>query len=508
MSASEGEDDYANDYEDDFGSDDEESGDGTDRSSVSKDDHGYNSAVESAACGSTTTSTSSSREEEAEEGDCHITTGIDERRQHEESSPCGSTTTSTSSSREEEAEEGDCHNTTGIDERRQEKESPPSFDWPLTDFVSVPPPAAEEVSKQSSPPAHSSPKASQPNILIDTVSPPAVQEDKEAPSLPVKQDEEKKELQPAPNSLSLSTTPDNEATLRQKFVATSSKLVKEAEKNVSLGLRFEKQSEELSRIRAEVKVFRTQLLQGINGGSANVEDYKNVPLSELLRLLKQEPHSENGPLPSSKRTSRTASSSSSPVVDGTPKQLERHLIAEKKRSRLLEKRVAELQTKLDDTGTGAGGGDIDLLKAKVLKLGEKCRIERELKARSARELTVSLEKTQALSDHIEKLMLHLKQEANAKVKALKQLSLSNREVELLQSRTVAMTKRNGRKDQVIADLKEEALMLERELRKMEDKYNELRLKVDWTRTQTTLGLKKKTEEIHRLQGKLAWTKHK
>jgi len=466
MSASEGEDEYANDYEDDFGSDDEESGDGTDRSSVSKDDHGYNSAVESAACGSTTTSTSSSREEEAEEGDCH--------------------------------------NTTGIDERRQEKESPPSFDWPLTDFVSVPPPE----SKQSSPPAHSSPKASQPNILIDTVSPPAVQEDKKVPSPPTKQDEEEKESQPAPNSLSLSTTPDNEAMLRQKFVATSSKLVKEAEKNVSLGLRFEKQSEELSRVRAEVKVFREQLLQGINGGSANVEDYKNVPLSELLRLLKQEPHAENGSLPSSKRTSRTASSSSSPVVDGTPKQLERHLIAEKKRSRLLEKRVAELQSKLDDTGTGAGGGDIDLLKAKVLKLGEKCRIERELKARSAKELTVSLEKSQALSDHIEKLMLHLKQEANAKVKALKQLSLSNREVELLQSRTVAMTKRNGRKDQVIADLKEEALMLERELRKMEDKYNELRLKVDWTRTQTTLGLKKKTEEIHRLQGKLAWTKHK
>ena len=64
-----------------------------------------------------------------------------------------------------------------------------------------------------------------------------------------------------------------------------------------------------------------------------------------------------------------------------------------------------------------------------------------------------------------------------------------------------MVKRNGRKEKVINDLKEGGKILEDQSRLMDEKYMELRMKLDWTRIQTERIIKRKEEEVRQLRAK-------
>ena len=59
----------------------------------------------------------------------------------------------------------------------------------------------------------------------------------------------------------------------------------------------------------------------------------------------------------------------------------------------------------------------------------------------------------ALQDHIEKLLTHLKHEAAAKAKAIEASRRAERELQLLKTRNSALTKRNSSREQVITELK-------------------------------------------------------
>ena len=59
----------------------------------------------------------------------------------------------------------------------------------------------------------------------------------------------------------------------------------------------------------------------------------------------------------------------------------------------------------------------------------------------------------ALEDHIEKLMTHLKHEAAAKAKAMEASKRARKEVEDLQSRNAALSKRGAGREQLITELK-------------------------------------------------------
>ena len=59
----------------------------------------------------------------------------------------------------------------------------------------------------------------------------------------------------------------------------------------------------------------------------------------------------------------------------------------------------------------------------------------------------------ALSDHIEKLMLHLKHEAAAKAKAVEATKRSQRELQELKNRNAALLKRNTDREDLITELK-------------------------------------------------------
>lgn len=296
---------------------------------------------------------------------------------------------------------------------------------------------------------------------------------------------------------------------------TSDRLVKSEEKNLALGLRLERANEELARIKAEVSACSQALLSGLGVDDAT-DKYQNVSLAELLRLRLQESISspsvasstENRPLCNTSNTSNSQHHhhhQHQHVIANTQK-LEGRLVTEKQRSKNLERKVAELQTQLDDANVD-NGNETDL-KLKVSKLADRARTERELRARAEKDLAKSKEQTEVLAEHIETLMMQIKQQASAKSQALKDLSSASREVDLLKSRSVAMSKRNARKDALINDLRNESAALESELQSMQEKYGELRLKVDWTRSQTTNTLKKKNEEIQHLQTKLEFLARK
>lgn len=324
---------------------------------------------------------------------------------------------------------------------------------------------------------------------------------------------------PEPTSPAPSTTTSTTAATTARATSspsTSAKLVKSEEKNLSLGLKLERTNEELVHMKAEVSACSQALLSGL--GVSNAEKYQNVPLTELLRLRLQEVSSSASTVasssPAQKRplcnASNNACTSNTCIGNQHDKpnvqKLERRLATEKQRNKNLERRVAELQTKLD--GASADNDNEGNLKAKVSKLADRARTERELRGRAEKEVAKSKEQVEVLTEHIETLMMQLKQQTSAKSAALKELSSASREIDLIKSRSAAMSKRNARKDALINDLRNESAALDSELQSMQAKYGELRLKVDWTRSQTTNTLKKKNEEIQHLQTKLEFLARK
>ena len=310
--------------------------------------------------------------------------------------------------------------------------------------------------------------------------------------------------------------PDNSSQVQQKMIDTSAKLVKSEEKNLSLGLQLEHANEELARVKSEVSACSQALLSGL--GVSNAKKYQNVPLTELLRLRLQEasssastvasssPAAEKRPLCNASNNTCTSNTCTGNQHDmPNVQKLERRLATEKQRNKNLERRVTELQRQLDAVSTNGNEGD---LKAKVSKLADRARTERELRGRAEKEVAKSKGQVEGLTEHIETLMMQLKQQTSAKSAALKELSSVSREIEMVKSRSAAMSKRNARKDALINDLRNESAALDSELQGMQAKYGELRLKVDWTRSQTTTTLKKKNEEIEHLQTKLEFLARK
>jgi hypothetical protein len=86
-----------------------------------------------------------------------------------------------------------------------------------------------------------------------------------------------------------------------------------------------------------------------------------------------------------------------------------------------------------------------------------------------------------LSDHVEKLMIHLKHEAAAKIKTMDQLRASEKRNETAQLKLGIVSRKAAAKDRLIAELREGSKILEDQLRLMDEKYLELRTKLDYAR---------------------------
>ena len=145
----------------------------------------------------------------------------------------------------------------------------------------------------------------------------------------------------------------------------------------------------------------------------------------------------------------------------------------------LQQRIHNLEEELRNA-LGAAE-DIRALKAKAVALVERIRQEKEDKLRIESEQKQYIKKIEMLSDHVEKLMIHLKHEAAAKIKAVDQLRMSEKRNRSIQESFDLVSRKGAAKDRLIAELREGSKILEDQLRLMDEKYLELRTKLDYAR---------------------------
>jgi hypothetical protein len=321
-----------------------------------------------------------------------------------------------------------------------------------------------------------------------------------------------------------------EEDLGAKLLETSTKLVDESQRSVKIQATMETQKSKLAALKAESDQFRTLLFSGINGGVADTTNYANVSLSSLLRLRLQEADNaveearrnakdsialkeKEAMAPTMSETlprggegvkgaggDDTGVTGESSEIQGVQK-LEAEVAAVLGKNKALQGKYDQVAARLQSALS-----KIDTLTAIANKnslLVERSRTQKELRAQSDMALKLSDKKVSALSDHIEKLMLHLKHEATSKAKAFSSATRANAEVELLRARNAAIMKKNAGRERVIVELKEGAKILEDQLRLMDEKYMELRTKLDWTRLQSERTVKKKEEEARSLRSKFA-----
>ena len=125
--------------------------------------------------------------------------------------------------------------------------------------------------------------------------------------------------------------------------------------------------------------------------------------------------------------------------------------------------------------------DIRLLKGKLMGLVDRARIDKERLLKAESECAFAKKKMEMLRDHLEKLMTHLKHEAAAKVRAQEQLRIKERELYKVEENARIIQRKSSAKDRLVLELREGSKILEDQLRLMDEKYLELRVKLDWAR---------------------------
>ena len=234
------------------------------------------------------------------------------------------------------------------------------------------------------------------------------------------------------------------ASLQQQLYKASRQLVKEGEKNVTLALELEKSKDENKQLKVEIESFRNILLRGINASDPN--NYVNIGLDELLRLRIQE-----------SSTATHESSTSSNDVDSILLQqqsnessveviqaLEQKLGHEAQQYDALQAKYNSLKAELEAYEKQTE--DANKLRLKVSQMVQRLRKEREVKYKVQKDLATEKSKVELLSQHIEKLMVHLKHEAIAKARSMADQSRLQRELEMMKARNTVAAKKNDRKD--------------------------------------------------------------
>lgn len=284
-------------------------------------------------------------------------------------------------------------------------------------------------------------------------------------------------------------------------VFLSDRLVKEGEKNIQLALEVSRVKDELSQLQKQTEKFRQALLNGINDGMGETQRFSNVSLVDLLRIRLQAHSQRDSDVSStSDPSAKPASTHYSLQSKETSNKSSDEVLALKERYSELQRKCSELVQKLDCYKESEQKNNE--LKQKLSRLMDRTRNEKEKREKVNDEVTLANRKIEALSEHIEKLMVHLKYEATSKSKAVSELGRVCRELELCKNQNNILEKKNSSKDKVITELKEAGKILQDQLRLMDDKYMELRLKLDWSRTQTERLLKSKDDELRELRTKL------
>lgn len=167
------------------------------------------------------------------------------------------------------------------------------------------------------------------------------------------------------------------------------------------------------------------------------------------------------------------------------------------------KRIKQLEHELRLSSTSAQ--DIQALRAKVIHMNERIRIEKEYKYRAEGEVAAAQKKIDMLSSHMEKLVIHLKHEGAHKLRLAEQLRVAERENSALSEKCDFISRKSAAKDRLILELREGSKVLEDQLRLMDEKYMELRTKLDYARETGVKKIKKAEKVASDLRIKFALT---
>lgn len=314
--------------------------------------------------------------------------------------------------------------------------------------------------------------------------------------------------------------------LQQHIFEKSEELVRQGEKNLALAEKYEKVKSQWQELRAEVKDVRLTLLRGVAGADVDDTLYQHVKLEELIRLrikaLEHEwlltgspsgsaPAVDSGSLDEAATSEDAASMKAKSThlanvgvfsaMDGLGSigRLERELRLCRSRNKRLQEQTEFLERELQTAMNGLG--EFQALKEKAVEMVSRERVEKELRQKAEANYKEATEKILALSEHIEKLMVHLKHEAAAKTKAMDAQRRIEKEFAECRDKSAALQKKNASKDQQIQELEQGAKILEDQLRLMDEKFIDVRNKLDWTRATSQKEAKKLNSELSSLRMK-------
>lgn len=151
--------------------------------------------------------------------------------------------------------------------------------------------------------------------------------------------------------------------------------------------------------------------------------------------------------------------------------------------------------------------DIALLKKKLEQLSERNRIEKEKCIKAENDGNFAKKKMEILADHLNKLMTHLKHEAAAKVRTQEKLRSHERDLVSSKEKLLVVQAKSSAKDRLVLELREGAKILEDQLRLMDEKYLELRGKLDWARENSEKKIQQAQRKAKELRKKFALLGH-
>lgn len=168
----------------------------------------------------------------------------------------------------------------------------------------------------------------------------------------------------------------------------------------------------------------------------------------------------------------------------------------------------ELTTKIrnlqDELRLALGAAeDIRALKGKLTQMIERVRAEKESKLKAEQEAQGFRKKTEMLSDHLEKLMAHLRHESATKLRLVKQLQEQEELNREIKQNYAVLLKKNATKDRFILEMHEGSKVLEDQLKLMDEKYLNLRTKLDYAREYGAKKLARSEQKAQQLRSKFA-----
>ena len=310
--------------------------------------------------------------------------------------------------------------------------------------------------------------------------------------------------------------------LEQKVTDTEEKLSQEKEKNLYLKERYSKMIENKSALKNDSNQSKEYLYEHlkhlIKRAQKEAERKEqtiktnHICVSELVRLCIQEndvtrivssgtKSKENGSQNPTKKEqdgnkNKGAPKGSAAILRQTQKELD-----------TLEEQNTKLRNALENIEeqmreSKKVGGVIRSMQQKLVKFLDKQTKEKDAAFFVGKEIEEIEKKVEVLSDHIERLMLHLKHEVAGKSKAQESTAHIAREIELLRARNETIAKSSMQKDNVIAELQEGGRVLEDQLRLMDERYVELRGKLEEVRTRAKNDLEKSFKKASHLR--LKW----